>query len=383
MSDFLILDDEKKVNNSEKQTIKSSVSIFDTINNILLSFQKVSAKSKVVFYRLLATMVNSGMPLIKSMMVLEKQEKNPIFKKIIFDIQIQLWEWKNLSDCLDMHPGNFSESEIGIVKSWEKTGQLNVALLDLADQIEKVNSVNGKIKGAMMYPAFIVIVVIGVVWVLMTKIVPGLLEIFPDKDKLPEITQLLINISDFFVGYWFVVILVVLVIVVLIWFWRRTDNGKYIYDGLILKIPIFGWIYKKMLLSKFSRIFSSLMGSWVSIIETLRITATAVGNEVYKQRIILLSEDVGKWIKIWESLDGDPLFPEMMVQMIQVWEQTAKLDKTIIKIAEFYDEEIDNTVKILNKLLEPIIIVVLAVIVWFIALAIMQPILSISDTIWV
>jgi len=128
-------------------------------------------------------------------------------------------------------------------------------------------------------------------------------------------------------------------------------------------------------------VFAWLLSSGVSVVESLKITSEAVWNEVYKQRILLLWEDVQQGIKIWESLDGDKLFPEMMVQMVQVWEQTAKLDTTIIKVAEFYDEQVDNTIRVLNKLLEPFIIVFLAVVVWFIALAIMQPIMNLADTI--
>jgi type IV pilus assembly protein PilC len=150
---------------------------------------------------------------------------------------------------------------------------------------------------------------------------------------------------------------------------------------LMLKIPIFWWINKKLVLSKFARVFSWLSASWVSVVESLKITASAVWNEVYKQRILLLSKDISSWIKMWESLDWDRLFPDMMIQMIQVWEETAKLDKTILKVADFYDEEVDNTISVLNKLLEPFIIVTLAVIVWFIAMAIMQPIMNLADTI--
>jgi type IV pilus assembly protein PilC len=149
----------------------------------------------------------------------------------------------------------------------------------------------------------------------------------------------------------------------------------------MLHIPVFWEINTKLTLSKFSRIFSGLLWSGVSVVESLRITAVAVWNEVYKQRLLLLSNDVQQGIKIWESLDGDKLFPDMMIQMIQVWEQTAKLDETVVKVADFYDEQVDNTISVINKLLEPFIIVFLAVVVWFIAVAIMQPIMQMADTI--
>jgi len=188
-------------------------------------------------------------------------------------------------------------------------------------------------------------------------------------------------VSDMFRDYWFIMILIFVIIFIVVFIWKKTPDGKYIFDNFLLNIPIFWWINRKLVLSKFSRVFAWLLSSGVSVVESLKITSEAVWNEVYKQRILLLWEDVQQGIKIWESLDGDKLFPEMMVQMVQVWEQTAKLDTTIIKVAEFYDEQVDNTIRVLNKLLEPFIIVFLAVVVWFIALAIMQPIMNLADTI--
>jgi len=321
------------------------------------------------------------MTLMKSILVLEKQEKNPVFKQILWRFGEELKEWKNLSECLEEYPASFSEAEIWIIKSWEKTWQLNKVLSDLASQIEKVESLTWKIKSAMMYPMFIIVVVIGVVAVMMTAIVPKLLDIFDDKSTLPASTKLLMSISDAFRWYWFLFIIIIVVIVFIVSIWKKTPDWKYIFDNVMLHIPVFWSINKKLILSKFSRVFSWLVGSWVSVVESLKITSAAVWNEVYKQRILLLSEDISIWIKMWESLDGDKLFPEMMIQMIQVWEQTAKLDQTILKVADFYDDEVDNTISILNKLLEPFIIVTLAIIVWFIAMAIMQPIMNLADTV--
>ena len=385
MADFLILDDEKNSQNDNnvqnEVSTASSGTFMDRINDFIMSMQSVKIKEKVIFYRLLSTMTNAWMTLMKSILVLEKQEKNPVFKQILWRFGEELKEWKNLSECLEEYPASFSEAEIWIIKSWEKTWQLNKVLSDLASQIEKVESLTWKIKSAMMYPMFIIVVVIGVVAVMMTAIVPKLLDIFDDKSTLPASTKLLMSISDAFRWYWFLFIIIIVVIVFIVSIWKKTPDWKYIFDNVMLHIPVFWSINKKLILSKFSRVFSWLVGSWVSVVESLKITSAAVWNEVYKQRILLLSEDISIWIKMWESLDGDKLFPEMMIQMIQVWEQTAKLDQTILKVADFYDDEVDNTISILNKLLEPFIIVTLAIIVWFIAMAIMQPIMNLADTV--
>lgn len=385
MADFLIMDDEKNSWNDNNvkndSSSKKTMSFMDQLNDFVVSLQSVKTKEKVIFYRLLSTMTNAWMTLIKSILVLEKQEKNSVFKSILWRFAEELREWKNLSECLEMYPASFSEAEIWIIKSWEKTWQLNQVLNDLSNQIEKVESLTWKIKSAMMYPMFIIVVVIGVVAVMMTMIVPKLLEIFEDKSTLPASTKALMILSDLFKSYWYLFIILAIISFVTISIWKKTPDWKYIFDSLILKIPIFWEINKKMILSKFSRTFSWLSSSWVSVVESLKITSSAVWNEVYKQRVLLLSEDISWWIKMWESLDWDKLFPDMMVQMIQVWEETAKLDKIILKVADFYDDEVDNTITVLNKLLEPFIIVTLAIIVWFIALAIMQPIMNLADTV--
>jgi len=351
------------------------------LNNVFASFWKVKIKDKIIFYRLMSTMLNAWMSIVKWVSVLERQEKNQTFKNMLWEVVIWLREWKNLSDCLDEYPKSFDEAEIWVIRSGEKTWKLNEVMTSLADQVEKVASITWKLKSALIYPAMIMVVVFGVIFVMMTMVVPKLLEIFDDKTSLPPSTQFLIFLSDLFVNYWYAIILFIILFVSVVKYWKRTPSGKYNYDKIILKIPVFWTIIKKVVLSKFSRVFAWLMASWVSVVESLKIVSDAVWNEVYRQRILLLLEDVRQWMKIWESLEGDTLFPDIMVQMIQVWEQSAKLDTTIIKVADFYDEQVDNMSATINKLLEPFIIVFLAIVVWFIAVAIMQPIMNLADTV--
>lgn len=387
MSDIVILSDENKdwvsadaknINFLEDNKHKT---LFEKFNDYLIASQNINLKQKLIFYRLLSTMINAWISIIKSVKILQDQEKNKVFRSILWRFGEDLKSWKSLSECLEYYPKSFWQAEIWMIKAWEKTGKLNTILVDLADQIEKVASISWKIKWALMYPFFIILVVIWVISVMMTMVVPKLLEIFDSKDDLPGSTKLLISISDFFRDYWFVVIIIFVWFAVFISFWKKTPYWKYNIDLFLIKIPVFWEINKKLILSKFSRVFSWLISSWVSVVESLFIVSDAVWNDVYRQRILLLREDVKQWIKIWESLDGDKLFPIMMIQMIQVWEQTAKLDSTIVKIADFYDEQVDNTIWIINKLLEPFIIVFLAVVVWFIAVSIMQPIMNLSNTI--
>lgn len=382
MSDIFILDEESKKTSSAWNKTKSQKSFLSKIDDYLISKQSLTVKDKVIFFRLLSTMLNSGITLSKWVAILEKQEKKQtVLKNILNRFVKELKEWKWLSECLSLYPTSFSPAEVWMIESWEKTWKLNVSLKDLAEQVEKIASINGKLKSALMYPAMIVIVVIWVIIVMMTMVVPKLLEIFAWAGNLPWTTQLLIVISDFFVYYWWLFLIIVFWSIVWVLIWKTTPSGKYYFDKILLHIPIFGMVSQKIILSKFSRVLSWMLKSGVSIVESLRITSDAVGNEVYRQRILFLRDDIKKWLKIYESLEDDPLFPEMMVSMIQIWEQTAKVDEIILKVADFYDEEVDNTIWVINKLLEPIIIVTMSIVVWFIALAIMQPIMNLADTV--
>lgn len=377
MSDFIILDT-KKDDSLQNKKIKFDLA---SLEEYLLSKQKISIKYKVVFYRLLATMVNAWLSLMKALNILERQEKNAMMKKFYSSMSEWIKKWKSLSELLREYNDNFSDSECSIIESGEKTWKLNHSLLQLADQVEKIQWISKKLKWAFIYPAAIMIIMFVAMWVIMVAVVPKIVEIFWDKDKLPSWTKILMSISDGFVKWWPYMILFAVAFVVGIWIMRKTTTWRYYYDWAMLKMPIFWNVIQKVVLSKFSRVLSNLLSSWISIVESLKILSDIVWNEVYRQRILLLREDVRRWMKIWESLENDALFPDMLVQMIKVWEQTAKLDTIIIKIADFYDEEVDSTISNIQKLLEPIIIVTMAVMVWFIAIWIMQPIMNMADTI--
>ena len=399
MPDIVILDDNQDISAQLPEDKKPKVELWeqkplmDRINDYIVANQSLWVKEKVVFYRLLATMVNAWISLLKSMTILEKQETNPVLKNILSRFKEEIRDWKGFSECLWFFPASFANAEIWIIESWEKTWKLNDALQTLATQVEKVASMSWKIKSALMYPGMIILVVFWVMGVMMTMVVPKLLNIFGYEadlpldhptnidamSKLPTSTKILIGISNFFTNYWWLMIISFFGSVFFISIWKKTPEGMYKFDKIMLKLPIFWELSKKVILSKFARVLSWLMSSWVSIVESLRITAESSWNEVYRQRIMLLRNDIKQWLKMWESLDGDPLFPDMMVQMIQVWEQTAQVDKIIIKVADFYDEQVDNTVGMINKLLEPFIIVFMAVMVWFIAVGIMEPIMNLAD----
>lgn len=354
---------------------------WEAINDAILTNQKVRLKDKVTFYRLLATMVNAGLTVLQALKVLRDEQKNPVMKKVQ-DAMIQdIHSGHNLSATLKMFPKSFSDSEIAMIESGEKTGKLNVALLQLAVQIEKLSSLSKKLIGALIYPALIICVMVGVVFVLMWQVVPKLIGIFADFGGLPPATQMLVAASDFVQNFWYLFFILPFALISSWTAWRKTEHGRYMTDKFLLMIPGVGTLLQKIIVSRFARLLASLMSSGVSIVEALRIISGAVGNEVYRQRILLLRDDVTRGITMGKSLENDPLFPDMVTQMIKVGEETAKIDQIIIKVADFYDEEVDGAVSSINKIIEPVIIVTMAVFVGLIAYAIMSPIMQLSDVI--
>ena len=377
MSDIIILQGADEKASDSKQSLFSS----ESVSNFFYKGQKIKIQQKVLFFRLLSTMVNAGLPILKSIEVLAKQEKNPLLTILYDQIRKDIRGGKHLSQSLQAYHGNFNASECSLIEAGEKTGRLNTALLQLADQVERIHSISRKFKGAMTYPIVILIVMTGAVTVIMTVIVPQIVQIFGDKSKLPPLTQFLIAVSDFLINDGIFLLVAIVAIIFGMKAWSKTTRGKYESAHIMLKLPVFGNILQKIILSRFARVFSNLLMNGISVVESLRIVSDAVGNEVYRQRFLLLREDVKKGVKIGDSLEDDRLFPDILVQMIKIGEETAKLDSIIIKLADFYDEEVNIVIEGMQKILEPIIIVTLAVVVGFVAAGIMQPIMNMSDTI--
>jgi type IV pilus assembly protein PilC len=333
---------------------------------------------KVIFFRIMATMVNASLTVLKSLTALKKQEKEKNMIKF-YDYMIEkIQGWLTMHEAMAGYYGCFGDSEISIIEAGERTGKLNLALLQIADQTEKVDSITRKIKGAMTYPMVMIIGMVACVTVLMVKVIPTLTSFFGDKDKLPDATRMIVNTSDFFKDHWFVVFITLVAMYIAFSIWKKTRDGKRTFDAIILKMPVFWILLRKVILSRFARIFSNLIASWVSVIEAIRIVSSAVWNEIYRERLLLLRHDVKNGQKMAESLEDDPLFPDLLVSMLRVGEETAQIGETVIKIADFYDEEVDIAIGSIQKMIEPIILWIMAVVIWFIAVGIFQPIMNLA-----
>lgn len=326
-------------------------------------------------------MTNASMTVLKSLDALKKQEKDKKMLAFYNFVIERVKSGSTLNDSLRSYYDNFTDAECSIIEAGERTGKLNQALLQIADQTEKMDSISRKIKGALVYPAVLIIGMIAVIIVLMVKVVPTLLEFFGDPETLPESTKVILAISNFFQSYWFLLLVGMIAAYIAYLAWKKTPNGKYLNDKTMLKMPIAGPIIQKVVLSRFSRVFSNLIGSGVAIVEAIRIVASAVGNEVYRQRILLLRQDIKAGKKMAESLEDDPMFPELLVAMLRVGEETAQIGNTVIKIADFYDEEVDIAIGSIQKLIEPFILVMMGAVIGFIAIGVMQPMMGLANTI--
>ncbi len=354
---------------------------YNKLNDLLISSSKIQTRDMAAFFRLLAVMINAGIPLIKSLNTLAVQSsKLPKLKKVLFALAKKLEGGISLSKAMLEFPEVFSEAQVGAIQAGEASGQLNKTLLDLASELEKNASIAGKVKGAMIYPVAIILLMAGVVTLMMVMVIPQLKDLFAQSGKdLPIYTQYMISLSDFMVGQWYILLALLIASAAGFMYWKKTKTGKYYWDYFLISVPVFGELVKKSLLSKFSHSFGNLLSSGVPIIKAIEIVATASGNEVYRKRLLLSAEDMKGGIPLAESMSSSNLFPTMLVNMLEVGEQTAQLENVTRKVAEFYDEEVDNAVKSLTKLMEPLIMIVMGVVVGGLVAAIMLPIIQLTD----
>ena len=354
---------------------------FHSVNRWLVSHSRIKARDKATFFHLFSVMINSGVPMVQTLRSLALQsEKSPRMQMITESLAEDIEGGMSLSEALTKHDGVFTEQEIGMIQSGEASGQLAKVMDRLAIDAEKAHSIRSKIRGAMTYPVVVFMLLIGVIAAMMLFVVPRLTELFSSLgSELPFITRLVVGLSDFMVAYKLEMAGTLAALIGGGYLFKKTDMGVYFFDLLKLKLPVFGQIFQKGYLARFARSISNLIDSRVTFVRTLDITAQAIGNAVYRKKLILAREDVKQGIPLAESLTESKLFPPMLVNMIEVGEKTAQLDTMMGKVANFYEDEVDTAVASLSKLLEPLILVIIGGVVGTIVAAIMLPIMQLSD----
>ncbi|HEX8692947.1 MAG TPA: type II secretion system F family protein [Longimicrobium sp.] len=334
----------------------------------------VKTREVVIFTRQFATMINAGLPLVQSLSILAEQTENKAFRKIIEQVLQDIQAGQTLADAMRKHPKIYTELYVNMVAAGEAGGILDTILLRLAVFLEKNDALIRKIKGAMTYPAVMLFVVIGCTTVLLWKVVPVFAEMFAGAGlELPAPTRVVLAISNFLQSYIWLMILGMIAGVFALRQYYKTDQGQLQIDRLLLRLPVLGNLFRKSAVSRFTRTLGTLVSSGVSILEGLQITARTAGNRVVHDAVMKSRASIAGGATIADPLKASGVFPPMVVQMINVGEQTGGLDEMLSKIADFYDDEVDAAVSALTSILEPIMIVVMGIVIGGIVVAMYLP----------
>jgi len=345
-------------------------------------WEGISAKEFVIFSRQLAILIDSNVPLLQALRAIAVQTDNNSFSVKIQQIIADIEGGSSMSEALSKHPGAFSKFYVNMIKAGEVSGNLQKALNDLADNIEKNYDLSNKLKSAMYYPAFIFSAMIVVGFLMMAFVMPKLFGILKETDVvLPLQTRILIWLSDFFAAYWWAIGPAIIGVVIALVYYVKTEDGRREYDQLILKVPIFSKILKNIYIARFSENLTSLLRSGLTINVALMITSDVIGNEVYREAIREVVKEIKKGDKIGDAFERYGIFPPIVIQMIKVGESTGRIDYTLSRITEFYTKEADTMVKNFSSLIEPIIMVILAIGVGILVSAILLPIYQVSTSI--
>jgi type IV pilus assembly protein PilC len=346
---------------------------------------KVKPKVLMIFTRQLATLIDSGLPLLRGLNVLAKQEPNPVLRGTINALADSVQSGSTFSESLSQHPRIFNKLYVNMVKAGELGGVLEVVLTRLAEYQEKAHKLKNKIVAAMVYPVIVMFIAVAILTFLMLFIVPKFKAMFNDMGdaQLPGISKVVFGFSEFMLNRAVIVpnAVWILVAVSLIWFlvqmWSRTKGGRRVVDICKLRMPLFGDIQRKSAIARFSRTLGTLVTSGVPILQALNITRETAGNVIISDAIAKVHESVKEGESIVQPLSASSVFPSMVISMVDVGEETGQLPEMLLKIADVYDDEVDNAVTALTSVLEPVMIVFLAVVVGSIVFALFLPLIKI------
>jgi len=370
-------------NQLKRQNINPT-SVSEAKGGIELSFmkQKVTTRDLVIFTRQFATMIDSGLPLVQCLDIQSKQAENETFRGELSVIKDSVESGSTFADALKRFPGTFDELYQNMIAAGEVGGILDTILNRLAVYLEKAETLKRQIKGALMYPIITIVVAGAVVAVLLLFVVPSFEEMFADMGAgLPALTQMVIDMSKWMQANWWIVGISIFTFVWSLKTFYKTEKGNVILDGIMLKLPVFGDLLTKVAVARFCRTLGTMLSAGVSILEALDICGRTSGNKVIEGAIGKVRQGISEGRNISEPLAEAKVFPDMVVQMISVGEATGALDVMLNKVADFYEDEVDQAVEAMTSLLEPLIMVFLGIVIGGLVIAMYLPIFTMASNV--
>lgn len=330
-------------------------------------------------------MVGAGVPLLRSLTSLEEHAESPALKKTLTEIIQDVENGDGIADALSKHPNVFDDVYVNMVRAGEAAGILDDILKRLAIQQEKNATIRKKIKSAMTYPMVLIGITVIAFFGLMLFVIPQIGKIIKDLGgedaELPMLTQIMLSISDFTINFWYIVIPAFIGIIVILLRFLKTPKGKALFHRLLLRAPGISTLVQKIAIARFARTFSALIGAGVAVLEALNVTARAVGNTVYEEALMDAADQVKDGVPLSTIIGKNPIFPAIVAQMLSVGEETGQTDTVLVKVADFYEEEVDVAIEGISSLIEPVMILFMGSMVGLIAASVMGPIASMSQNI--
>jgi type IV pilus assembly protein PilC len=345
---------------------------------------RITTKDKVVFTRQLATLIGAGLPIAQSLNTSLEQTENKRFQSIIGEVTASVEGGKSLSESFSKHPEVFDPVFLALVGAGELSGTLDKSLMRIADQQEKDAAVMSKIRGALTYPIIVLVVIFGVLAFMLLTVVPQVEKLYKSlKQTLPFTTQIMVSAADFLVRFWWLVIIVCVLLVYFFLQYIKTESGIKMKDSFKLNVPIFGPMFRKLYMARFTRTGQTLLNTGVSMLDMLNITAKAVNNTIISNSVLKAADKVkgGKALSV--ALQSEPYIMPLVPQMIKIGEQSGQIDEMMGKVAKVYEDELDEQVKTISTAIEPVLMIVLAIVAGGMVAAILLPIYSLVNGIQV
>ena len=359
------------IEDAERQTLATRLSSW---------FSRVKSADLVIFARQLSTLLEAKIPLADGLKNLYRQTENKILREVVFDIMTDVSSGVSFSQALGRHPGVFSDFFINMIRAAEVTGRVDEAMTFLADYMEKQEVLNSKIKNAMIYPAFVIGLFFVVILVMVVYVFPQVKPIFEETGvALPLYTQILLGFGDFVLAWWWAIIGIVVAVGAVVADYIKTDEGRVLMNELQLKIPVMGNLFRKMYVARFAQSASVLVKGGVSIVQAVRITARTMGNYIYEEELNIVADKIKQGQLMSQALEQSPNFPLLVANLVAVGESTGRLDSLLSKTYDFYSRQVDDTVGNLVELIQPILMIGIALFVGLLFASILMPIYNLAQ----